>query len=56
MTETIIVQGDTGKVVITGIDLVKRIDLSNLQPNQIYSYPYLVTLKKPWEQEVDFND
>ena len=46
MNESVVIQGDTGKVIITGVDISKKIDLSSMQPNQVYISPYLLDIAK----------
>lgn len=43
--ETIEIQGDTGKVFFTGLNITKLVDLSSV-PNKIYTSPYLMDVAK----------
>jgi hypothetical protein len=46
MNESVVIQGNTGKVIITGVDISKKIDLSRMQPNQAYISPYVLDIAR----------
>jgi hypothetical protein len=61
-SETVVIQGDTGKVMFTGLDITKLVDLSSV-PNKIYTSRYLLDIAEgifeatqTHEIEVNFNE
>lgn len=44
MNESIVIQGDTGKIIITGMNVSKMVDLSKYKPGQVYVSPYLANI------------
>jgi hypothetical protein len=40
MMEAVVIQGDTGKVIVTGVNVSRVIDFSKYKPGQVIVSPY----------------